>query len=319
VLPETLARRYRAVLRVNIWLVEHSVAAAVKRLGMSDSVVFLYSPVCAGFIGRLGEVASVYHCVDHYGSFPIWQGSKRRTFIRDAEERMVRSADLVFATSAALTEHCSRFGKEVMELANVADYGLFSEAGEPGPVPVEIASLDGPIVFFHGTFDSNKVDLMLIESLAQLREKWEFVLVGPKGYLGAEASVFERMVGLRNVHWLGFKEQDTLPAYLRGADVLLLPYKRNEHTRHVFPLKFFEYLATGKPLVCTSLASLAAYQEAIPMCVGPMEVVSALDRALQGDEGRDERRRLAGENTWDVRIASISLALEERLGVRIGK
>jgi glycosyltransferase involved in cell wall biosynthesis len=124
------------------------------------------------------------------------------------------------------------------------------------------------------------------------------------------------LIELKNVYWLGYKGQASLPAYLRGADVLLLPYKLNEHTRHVFPLKFCEYLATGKPVVSTRLPALMEYEALIGMGDGEVAIVNLIESALQRPTaGAADRMAFAERNTWEDRFASINLVISERAGV----
>jgi len=315
VLPETLARRSVVALRLNRWLVQRSVRRAVDRLALQGSVVFVYPPIFAASIGKLGDVASVYHCVDHYGSFPAWN-ERVRADILAAEQRLLAKADVVIATSPALTRHCRRERHDAVELLNVADFDLFHTASGPGPTPPDVAGLTKPIILFHGALSAYKVDFDLLEALASRRPDWSFVLIGPQGDLGRSASVFTRLTALPNVSWLGPKEQGDLPDYLRVADVLLLPYVLNEHTSHIFPLKFFEYLATGKPIVSTRLEALMGFADLVSIADDPVACERMIDAAiLSASAGSDTRTEVARRHTWDVRVESIRDLLLTRAGV----
>lgn len=228
-------------------------------------------------------------------------------------------ADIVIATSPALTRHCSEIRDDVVELTNVGDFDLFNQAAEVGPVAADVGDISGPILMFYGALSSYKVDLQLLELLANRRKEWTFVLIGPRGHRGDSERLFERLTGLPNVRWLGARRQGDLPSYLRAADVLLLPYLLTQHTRHVFPLKFFEYLATGKPIVATQLEALSEYAHVISTAVDAADYERLIEDAIErGAEGSSRRIDLARRHTWDARVQSIRDLVLEREGVSIG-
>jgi len=130
----------------------------------------------------------------------------------------------------------------------------------------------------------------------------------------------ERLGRLPNVHLLGEKPRADLPGYLKGLAVALIPYKANELTRNIFPLKLFEYLAAGLPVVAGGLPELNRLAGTIGVAQGPQDY-PALVRAAMAEDGPDRRAArvaLAAENTWDHRVADISRLVEEAL-VRAGK
>lgn len=318
VLPTTLAYHSVSATRINGWLVHRAARRAIKRLALQRSVSFLYSPMFVQSMGKIDELVSVYHCVDHYSSFPGWS-CRVRAWMVAAETELLAVADIVITTSAALTEQCRGVRPDVVELTNVADYELFATASSPGPIPDDISSVKKPIMFFHGALSSYKVDLALMEALALSRLDWSFVLVGPRGDLGDAEAIFRRIIALPNVHWLGPRKQEELPAYLRGADVLLLPYVVTEHTRHVFPLKFFEYLATGKPIVSSRLEALTDYADLVLIADGPREWENMIAMAIRSNLTTKSRRdEVARANTWEVRVQSIRDLLIAQASVVVG-
>jgi glycosyltransferase involved in cell wall biosynthesis len=236
-----------------------------------------------------------------------------------AERELLASVDIVITTSPALTQHCSEIRDDVVELTNVGDFDLFHQAADVGPLPNDVADISRPILMFYGALSSYKVDLHLLELLAKRRDDWSFVLIGPRGRPGDSDRLFDRLTSLPNVHWMGARSQVDLPCYLRAADVLLLPYVLTQHTRHVFPLKFFEYLATGKPVVATQLEALSGYSHVISIAMDADDyerlIVAALER---GAEGSSTRIDLARQHTWESRVQSIRDLVLEREGISIG-
>jgi glycosyltransferase involved in cell wall biosynthesis len=96
-------------------------------------------------------------------------------------------------------------------------------------------------------------------------------------------------------------------------DVLVIPYRLNEYTKDCFPIKFFEYLATGKPVICTELPALADYGETVTLVSDRAGFVTAVDEALAGkqDDTRQARISLALDNTWEKRIEKLLNLIEE--------
>ncbi len=141
----------------------------------------------------------------------------------------------------------------------------------------------------------------MIMDVANRRPDRHWVLVGLPG-TGISRSL-ENLKEKANVHVLGHRDYSTLPDYLRGIDVATIPCRLNEYTKSMFPMKFFEYLAAGKPVVITPLDALMEYTDACVAASTAEEFCEAIERILAGD-GPDTETcvRLAGEHTWDTRL-----------------
>ncbi len=159
---------------------------------------------------------------------------------------------------------------------------------------------------------TTKLDIPLLEELARLRPGWSFALVGPIG-LGDPRADVSGLRAFPNIHLLGPRSYAQLPAVLRGADAGIIPYARNPVTDSVFPMKVYEYLAAGLPVVSTSLPALDGVGEILR--ADDAETMAAqLDRALEQDsaERRAERSRAASSHSWEQRLREITLAVEAR-------
>jgi hypothetical protein len=117
--------------------------------------------------------------------------------------------------------------------------------------------------------------------------------------------------GLPNLHLPGPRPYAQLPAYLKGFDVAMLPSTRNEYTDSMFPMKFFEYLAAGRPVVSVALPALAAFRHAAAQHDEPAAFVAALDDAIAGGAASLEARlAVAREHTYDGRMTRMLALLE---------
>jgi glycosyltransferase involved in cell wall biosynthesis len=301
-----------AVRRVNARLLPFLAGRATRRLGMTRPILWGYVPQAEVLLGALDPSLVVYHCVDDIAT---QEGIDAASF-RAAEERYARRADLVLASAPRLAERMRALNGNVLYAPNVADTGLFATAMTTGPAhPVDpaVAALPGPRLVFTGAIAEKKLDLPLLRDVARTRRDWTIALVGPVG-LGDPHTDVAALEAEPNVHLLGPRRYEELPAVLRGADVTLIPYRASELTASIFPMKVYEYLAAGRPVVATPLPALAGVEE-ITVAEGPGAFTAAIERELAADtpERRAARSAAAAANSWDARLAEITGALE-RLG-----
>ncbi len=196
---------------------------------------------------------------------------------------------------------------------NVGDAEHFGKALDPElPVPADLRRIGGPVIGFVGAVSDYKVNVPWVVDLARRRRDWNVVLIGPLT-LGDAAGI----APLRrepNIHLLDQRPYEDLPAYVKGFDVATIPYGRNEYTDRVFPIKFFELLATGKPVVISPLPSLRAYWDAVRVAHDADELIHHCAAALSDPTaGQEDRCQLAARNTWSSRIAKLMEQIERRL------
>jgi glycosyltransferase involved in cell wall biosynthesis len=200
----------------------------------------------------------------------------------------------------------------VLDAPNVADTELFARALQPSPpAPLDpgMAALPAPRIVFTGAIVAIKLDIPLLVELARMRPSWSFALVGPVGP-GDPGTDVSPLVAEPNIHLLGHRTYDELPDVLRAAHAGLIPYARNELTESIFPMKVYEYLAAGLPVVATPLPALAGVAE-VASATDAQGIAVLLDQALAGDSAsrRAERSRAAASNSWERRLAEIATAI----------
>jgi glycosyltransferase involved in cell wall biosynthesis len=300
---------HAAVRRLNARLLPLLVGRAARRLGMRRPILWGYVPQAEVLLDALTPSLVVYHCVDDIAT---QEGIDAASF-RAAEERYARRADLVLASAPRLTERMRALSDNVLSAPNVADTGLFATALDDGPVDPAVAALPRPRLVFTGAIAEKKLDLRLLRDVARARRDWTIALVGPVG-LGDPHTDVTALAAEPNVHLLGARRYEELPAVLRGADVALIPYRASELTASIFPMKVYEYLAAGRPVVATPLPALEGVGE-VTVAEGPEAFIAAVARELADDtpDRRAARSAAAAANSWDARLAEISAAVE-RLG-----
>lgn len=285
------------------------------KLGLRPRWLWTYSPLTTELYDTRGYELVVYHAVDDIKAQP---GMPRETIER-AEAELVWQADLVFTTAPHLQATHARLNPATWYFPNVADFAHFQQAMAPQtPVPADIARLPGPRIGFVGAISSYKLDFPLIKALALARPQWTFVFIGEigEGDPHTDPAIFD---GIENLYFLGGRAYAQLPGYLKGMDVVLQPNRLNEYTRSMFPMKFFEYLAAGRPVVSTPLPALKGHGQVARFCEGAEAFVEAIEEALQG-KGPALQARLdaARGQTYDARTQRMLRVIEETLAARRG-
>ena len=285
-----------------LWL---SVGRAVARLGIERPILWSYVPQAEVLLDRLHPELVVYHCVDDIAA---QEGVDGDTF-RAAEARFVARADLVLASAPQLARRLSELAPNVLYVPNVADTESFAQALEPGPVDPALEALPTPRVVFTGAISETKFDIALLVDVARRHAAWSFALVGPVG-LGAPRTDVSALEAQPNIHLLGPRAYSQLPAVLRGADAGVIPYLRTPLTRSIFPMKVYEYLAAGLPVVATDLPSLEQV-EAVTRASDADAFARELERALaqDGPERRRARSAAALQHSWTARLTELGGAV----------
>jgi len=333
----------QGINRTNQAIIARYLKWALRRLRFdAEYVLWTYLPTSVGLLGRLGAAAGdpegsaagrtgsrrarartggrhpslvVYHCVDEHSAFP---GFVAPDVVKSYDDELTRRADLVITTSENLRSSRLPLNPNTHTVLNAADIEIFNQALDPDlPLPADLASIPAPRLGVVGLHDS-RLDIDALECLAGGEEPWQIILVGPIKPAQVDEARLRRHP---NIHLLGAKPRSELPAYLKGFALALVPYRSNELTRNIFPLKLFEYLAAGLPVVAGGLPELLRFEGIIGLAGGPGDYPGLVRLALSedGPEKRAARVTLAAENTWDHRAEEISRLVEEtleRLAVR---
>jgi glycosyltransferase involved in cell wall biosynthesis len=293
------------VRSLNARLLRVQVRRAMRRLGLSEPILWAYVPQAEALLVTVKPALVVYHCVDDMAAQPGIDGPS----FRAAEGRFARRADLVLASSPKLRERLRALAVNVLYAPNVADTAHFARALRDEPIDAALGALPEPRIVFTGAVVASKLDMPLIASLARLRPQWSFVLVGPVGPGDPRTDVSE-LAASPNVHLLGARAYAELPSVLRGAAAGLIPYAINELTTGIFPMKVYEYLAAGLPVLATPLPALAEVPE-VATAADAEGMAALLDRALAEDSPTQKaaRSQAAQAHSWERRLEQIADAI----------
>ncbi|MGI5881216.1 MAG: hypothetical protein ACOX6L_11675 [Syntrophomonadaceae bacterium] len=223
-------------------------------------------------------------------------------------QKAVSSADLVITTSAKLHSMALALNPYSYMVPNGCDYDYFSQARSGAlPIPEDIAAIPGPIIGYIGVVAS-WLDFELIDRLAQTYPDYNIVMIGP---LYNVTDVPRRP----NIHYLEFKPYEQLAAYAQVFRVGIIPFKLSSMVESVNPIKMWEYMATGIPIVSTNLPETEKYGDIIHVSVTHEDFIANIQRALYDDTDdlRTKRLAIAAENSWLSRARQIIALMEERL------
>lgn len=305
-------QRYAISDRVNGWISARVVSHASRRLPR-PRVTWLYDPRATWAIGRSGDEFAVYDCVDDYPEQT--EGATNYRLIAKADRQAASLSRIVFTTTSPLYERHRAANPETHLVGNVADFEHFAPGVDRSIAPRALKDLRRPVRGFAGNFLRGKVDFDLIDDLAASLETGSLVLAGP----ATDPDVATRLretASQPNVVWLGPVDYDALPSVIAAFDVGLIPYLENDYTRSCFPLKLFEYLAAGKPVVASGLPELEGMEPDVTLVSGPSDFRAATDTAADLDSAEDvgRRRALAGMNTWESRTSRLLELITAELG-----
>jgi UDP-galactopyranose mutase len=271
-------------------------------------IAYLFRPEFVGCLDRLGDCRVVYHADDSFSKTPGWSPESRAD-----EATLVARADLIVASSHGVRRNLPGDGPDrARALPNGADVEMFAAAAASS-CPPDIAAIPRPRIGYFGWLNP-KIDFRLVADVAALRPDWHWVLVGPatEPAIAADPRSREAWRALRrmaNVHVIGPRPYRDIPAYQAHMDVNTMCYRSDPGGwwEDLSPLKLYEYLAVGRPVVACALEALEPLRDVIAIARGGEEWTAAIEAALRGRNPADiERgRRIARENGWTAVAARL--------------
>jgi GT2 family glycosyltransferase/2-polyprenyl-3-methyl-5-hydroxy-6-metoxy-1,4-benzoquinol methylase/glycosyltransferase involved in cell wall biosynthesis len=280
-----------------------AMAAAIDRFRLENecatAVLFLQLPFWTPLAETLRERLDwpiVYDCMDDHGGF----STNGEAVLRE-EQRLLANADLTVVSSAALQEKARKTSRRVTLIRNAADYQHFAQTQ-----PV-LSRESNTVIGYYGAI-ADWFDSDLVADLAELHPDWEFRLVG-----NTFSADLHRLGKKPNVVLLGEKPYAELPSVLSQWHACIIPFKRIPLTEATNPVKIYEMLSAGMPVVAVDLPELRPIAEAKLIATGnnAREFSARLQTLLERQSRREVSRRqaFARENTWAERYQRLHAAI----------
>lgn len=292
------------------WSLPSQVRRAARRCGITRPLVWVACPPAAGAAEALRPARLVYQRTDRFEAFP----NVDRDAIAAADRSLKQRADLTLFCSRLLYEAEQDQCRRAAYVDHGVDYARFEEAGvkargsggETGPA--DLGSIPRPRVGFVGGIDSHTFDPPLLVEVARLLPECAFVLVGacslPAGWTD----------GLPNVHLLGQRSYDEVPAYMAACDVLIMPWNAGEWIKACNPVKLKEYLAIGRPVVTTRFDELRRYDGLVRTAGNAADFAYAIREALHRPDPAavEAGRERVRTETWEAKADLVARLLSEK-------
>lgn len=296
----------------NTRLFAKDIKSAVSRLKFANSILFNDSSMFLGLHLQeyINPELSVYYMRDYLIDVPYW---KRHGAALEPE--VIKKAEVILNNSVLYTEYGSKYNPNSYMVGQGCDVAVFNDDKNLIPIPDEFEGIPSPVIGYVGSLTSLRLDIPLLEFMANQRKEWSIVLVGPEDEDFKNSSLHE----LPNVHFFGSKDSQDLPAYVKGFDVAMNPQLVNKLTIGNYPRKIDEYLAMGKPTVATQTKAMEMFQEHVYLGSSKEDYIRLIEKALAQNSSKlvEGRKQFANSHTWENNVKAIYTAIIESTKHRI--
>lgn len=281
-----------------------------RRLGMRRPVIWLNGPLAVKYVDRLDGALCVYDTVDDWSQHPQYAGI-RRTLAHTVDQAF-RQADVVFSPHRFLDVERPLLRGKVFRQPNACDGDLF----RPGPfrTPPELQDLKRPIIGYAGSIQ-DRLDVGIVRRLAEAMPEATLIFVGRV----SNSEHIKGLASIANVNFLGHRRHEEIPAYLSSFDVAVIPHILDDFTRSMDPVKMYEYLALGKPVVASRNPQIEMYKDIIHLVDDAEMFVGAVRYELTRPRWEAElksasRIAFARKHTWQQRVDDMVAIVLRYLG-----
>jgi len=300
------------------WINKHLILSVLNKwmnvMDFTDPVVwtFLPTPLTLDIADGIDNKLFVYYCIDNFSA-----SSPFTKKIRKSEVRLLKRADLVFATSLELYNYCSEYSAKVYRFPFGVSFDKFERIRLKNDtvIPDDLKSIKAPIIGYVGGVHK-WVDQALIKYLAEKYTQYSFVFIGP---LQTDVSA---LINLKNVYFLGKKEHEDLPLYIKYFNAGIIPYTIADYTKNVYPTKLNEYLAFGKPVISTLLPELAEFNREFRDIAYVADTKEKFGEYIYKAVNENNetfvknRIEIAKNNSWESRIEEMSCLIQGEIEIK---
>lgn len=285
-----------------------------KIINLKNVVFWSYNPMFVDFIGRLNEKLFIFDAVDNWTEHPNYLRMMSKKKILNKYKIIAEKADIIFTVSEQLLDFFQKLGrtKDIYWIPNGVNFDHFND---PSKIKIEneLSNFTKPIIGYLGTIE-HRVDLDLIALIAKEHKDKEIVLCGP--IWPKVKKDFKKKLGhLENVHTLGRVEFEKAPSYVNKFDVAIIPHKINDFVNSMNPMKLYDYLACGKPVVSTAGAGMDMFKNLIYIAGSQGEFSQMINKAIENNspELESTRKSAVKEHSWRSRADKMTEIIYKQL------
>lgn len=272
-------------------LLSTMISQLVSELEPKRLITWYYTPMALKFTHRLAPDCCVYDNMDELSTF-----AGAPPGLREWEDRLLKKCDVVYVGGRSLYQAKRNRHANIHVFPSSVDTGHFHAARNIRIDPADQAEIPHPRIGFFGVIDE-RMNLDLVSRIAVAKPEWSLVMLGPTAKIDPAA-----LPRAANIHWIGCKNYQELPAYLAGWDVGFMPFAINDSTRYISPTKTPEFLAAGIPVVSTSITDvIEPYGQA-----GLVEIADEADVFVERIEFLLERKHAPWQAKADAFLLGMS-------------
>lgn len=294
--------------RINSKRFAKQINIAIDELGFKDYILFNDSSMFLGFYfdELLNYDTYIYYIRDNLikSINPYWNTQGERI-----EAGIIKKADLVVTNSLYYSQYASKYTEHSYMVGQGCDTALFNDKIREIPIPDDLTNIPKPIIGYVGFLTAKRLSTDIIMHMAMSHPEWSVVLVGPED----EHFQKSKLHDIKNVHFLGSRNPDDLPNYIKGFDICINPQVVNNATIGNYPRKVDEYLAMGKPVIATKTVAMEYFGEHTYLGDTKEDYVTLTEKALQenSEELMQSRHEYALSHSWETNVKEIWNAMKK--------
>lgn len=297
-------RIFKILNKRNARVLSNDIKSAITQLEFTDFILFNDSSMFLGL--HLKELLEpkvyAYYMRDYLVKAPYWQKHGERV-----EPQVVQKADVLTTNSDFFAAFGLQYNPNSFMVGQGCDVSHFSDEDDAIKIPNEFKDIPSPVIGYVGSLTTLRLDIELLEHIANQRKNWSIVLVGPED----EDFKKSNLHNLPNVYFLGRKDGSELPNYVKGFDVAMNPQLTNNLTIGNYPRKIDEYLAMGKPIIATKTKAMEMFKDVVYLGATKDEYIDLIEKALteNSEELAKKRIHVAKSHTWTNNVNAIYNAI----------
>ncbi len=268
-------------------------------------IVWNYDPFYTDYFNKYNQVLNIFDAVDDWSthsSYNKYAGTLRRNY-----ETIKLKSDLIFTVSEYLKKKIFDNQTNCFWLANAVDLQNFQNETKIHPL---LKNIKKPIIGFLGILQ-DRIDTEILTYLVEKNPDKSLVLAGPVW----QNFTKKKLRKYSNIHFLGLIKHPDIPSLYNGFDCGIIPYKTNDFIKSIDPMKIYEYLAAGLPIVSTPISGLERFSNLIGFADSPENFNNAVNYSLNLDKNEIKRQAwpILEQNTWDIRIGEMLELINQKL------